>query len=200
MRSARESPRQVKPTKLAVCTRFATLHLTRHGIEFADAPDSRDSANGGPTLRNRACKARRMAQPTMRVYARLGVRRRRSARGMQPRATARAAKPRLYLESSIVGYLASASSRDIVRAGRQRITHQWWGDRREHFAIFVSDYVIQEAGAGIPASARLRLDLVSPFDVLTNTQEVEELASRLLSGSNLPSKAATDAAISQSRR
>jgi hypothetical protein len=35
-------------------------------------------------------------------------------------------KPVVYVESSVISYLASLPSRDIVIAGRQAIFHDWW--------------------------------------------------------------------------
>ncbi len=46
-------------------------------------------------------------------------------------------KPKAYLEATIVSYLAALPSRDIVIAGHQEITREWW-ERRHRFDLFVS--------------------------------------------------------------
>ena len=35
-------------------------------------------------------------------------------------------KPIIYIESSVVSYLTSRPSRDVVIAGRQAVTADWW--------------------------------------------------------------------------
>jgi hypothetical protein len=35
-------------------------------------------------------------------------------------------KPRVYLETTIVSYLAALSSRDLVFAAHQQLTSEWW--------------------------------------------------------------------------
>ncbi len=38
--------------------------------------------------------------------------------------------PSVYLETSIISYLAANPSRDLIVAARQQITHDWWATRR----------------------------------------------------------------------
>ena len=57
-------------------------------------------------------------------------------------------KPTVYLETSIIGYLASRPSRDLVTAANQQITHEWWDKHRENYDLFVSQAVVDECGAG----------------------------------------------------
>lgn len=40
-------------------------------------------------------------------------------------------RPTVYVETSIVSYLAAHPSRDLVTAARQQITHTWWRERRQ---------------------------------------------------------------------
>ena len=42
-------------------------------------------------------------------------------------------KPSVYLETSVVGYLTSRPSRDIIVAAQQQLTQEWWEDRRADF-------------------------------------------------------------------
>ena len=39
----------------------------------------------------------------------------------------------VYIESSVVSYLAARSSRDLITAGRQAITSDWWQNQRRSF-------------------------------------------------------------------
>ena len=39
-------------------------------------------------------------------------------------------KPRVYVETTILSYLAARPSGDVVTAGRQLTTQQWWENER----------------------------------------------------------------------
>lgn len=39
----------------------------------------------------------------------------------------------VYIESSVISYLTSRPSRDIVIAGRQAITLDWWENHRQRY-------------------------------------------------------------------
>ena len=102
-------------------------------------------------------------------------------------------KKRVYIETSIASYLTARPSRDLIQAARQQITNDWWEDRRSEFELFVSQYVLDEAGGGDLAAARRRLELLSELPVLRTTEEAKDLAEALLADGVLPRKAATDA-------
>lgn len=57
----------------------------------------------------------------------------------------------VYIETSIVSYLAAYLSRDLITAAHQQITHAWWQERRPEFLIFASQVVLDESAAGDPA-------------------------------------------------
>ena len=99
---------------------------------------------------------------------------------------------RVYLETSVISYLAALPSRDVVVAGHQQTTRDWW-ERRSRFELFVSDAVIEEAARGDGGAARRRLELLDAIPVLTVLGEAETLARSFLSEAALPSKAAIDA-------
>ena len=50
-------------------------------------------------------------------------------------------KPKVYIATSIPSYLTAWRSRDIVIAGNQETTKEWW-DRREDFELFISEFVV----------------------------------------------------------
>jgi hypothetical protein len=52
-------------------------------------------------------------------------------------------KPRVYLETSVISYLASWPSRDLIVAANQQLTQEWWQVRRQDFDSFISQLVIQ---------------------------------------------------------
>jgi hypothetical protein len=100
----------------------------------------------------------------------------------------------VYLEPTIPSYLTSRPSRDLIIAGHQQLTREWWENRRDTFQLFLSQLVIDEAGAGDPAAARERLKTLRDLPLLDITPEVTELASRILDSGTIPSEAAADAA------
>jgi len=100
----------------------------------------------------------------------------------------------LYLETTIPSYVTSRPSRDLIIAGHQQVTKEWWEKRRDAFQIYISQLVIDEAGAGDPGAAQERMQVIKDFSVLDITPEVGLLASGILASGILPRKAATDAA------
>jgi len=54
----------------------------------------------------------------------------------------------VYLETSVLSYLAAAPSRDLLTAAHQHVTDLWWRTRRSSFELFVSQLVIDESAAG----------------------------------------------------
>ena len=54
----------------------------------------------------------------------------------------------VYLETTFVSYLVALPSRDVIVAGHQQATQNWWANRRHNFQCLVSQFVIDEASAG----------------------------------------------------
>ncbi len=102
-------------------------------------------------------------------------------------------KPRIYLETTIPSYLTSWLSRDLIMAAHQQTTRDWWETRRQDFELFVSQFVIEEAGVGDPDAARRRLELLADVPLLDPNEDVYTLADQLMKRVPLPSKAAADA-------
>jgi hypothetical protein len=103
-------------------------------------------------------------------------------------------KPKLYLETTVPSYLTAWPSRDLIRAGHQQITREWWQTRRAGFDIYISQFVLDEAGAGDSEAARERLAALRGLPLLDPTDEVVELAEALTISLSLPTRAVTDAA------
>jgi hypothetical protein len=55
---------------------------------------------------------------------------------------------RVYVETTDVSYLAARPNRDVVIAGHQQTTHEWWDTRRGSYELCISELVLKEAGAG----------------------------------------------------
>ncbi len=103
------------------------------------------------------------------------------------------AKESVYIETSFVSYLVSKPSRDLITAAHQQITTEWWENKRQDFELFVSTVVLDEARAGDPNYAAMRLQALDGIPVLAVTNEAIQLANQLIQQHALPAKAAQDA-------
>ena len=101
--------------------------------------------------------------------------------------------PQIYLETTVVSYLAAKSSRDLVVLAHQEITREWWELKRSRYEIFVSDLVYLEAERGDSRMSRQRLEIIKSFKVLAYSAKIEILAEQYAREIPLPPKAAADA-------
>ena len=102
-------------------------------------------------------------------------------------------KSKIYLETSIVSYLTSQPSRDIVTAARQQVTREWWQKRREKFDLYLSEFVLSEARLGDARLAELRLQALEGIALVQLSEDGALLAEELVAKGPLPEKAAVDA-------
>ena len=90
-----------------------------------------------------------------------------------------AMKPKVYVETTILSYLAARPSRQPVTAGRQVITRQWWETERKKYNLVVSEVVEAECGRGNAESASRRRGLLGEVSLFPLKERILELA-RLL--------------------
>jgi hypothetical protein len=100
---------------------------------------------------------------------------------------------RIYIETTIASHLAARPSRDVVIAGHQQTTREWWDTRRESYEMCISEVVLEEAALGDPQAAQDRLDLLNDMTLLPIAPEVLPLAEALVQAGALPAQAAHDA-------
>lgn len=101
-------------------------------------------------------------------------------------------KQRVYIETTIVSYLAPRSTRDVIQVARQQITREWWDHRAHSFDLVISELVIKEARLGNPDAARKRLQLLDGLPLLVATPESESWTRRIMASGLFPPKAAAD--------
>ena len=101
-------------------------------------------------------------------------------------------KSKIYVETSVVSYYMNRPSRDIVTAARQQITREWWESSRNHFELYISALVLEEAGCGDPIEAKKRLENLKGIPILGISDEAEALAAALVAGP-IPENYAEDA-------
>ena len=102
-------------------------------------------------------------------------------------------KESVYIESSVISYCTSRTSRDLIVAARQAITQDWWESKLKKYKFYVSPVVEREISAGDPEAARKRLDFILEIPALHVTTEAQELAEGLLDARLLPAGSVDDA-------
>lgn len=102
-------------------------------------------------------------------------------------------KPKVYIETSVISYLTSRPSRDVLVFSRQQVTQDWWNNRRHHFELLASERVISEASGGDEHEAQRRLDSLRDTAIVPVTAEAITLAQSLIDAAAIPPKAAEDA-------
>jgi hypothetical protein len=100
---------------------------------------------------------------------------------------------RVYIETTIVSYLAARRSRQPVTAARQLITQRWWESERAKYELVISEVVETECERGDPVLVRRRRELLSTLSLVPVDESIIELAKLLIAPGALPRNAAPDA-------
>ena len=101
-------------------------------------------------------------------------------------------KKQIYIETSVVSYYVSRPSKNLVIAGHQATTIDFWAIL-DDYEVYISDIVIQEASQGDDVQAKKRLDAISDLPALKIDDETKALARALLNGRAIPEKHPEDA-------
>lgn len=99
----------------------------------------------------------------------------------------------VYIESSIISYLTSRPSRDVVKAGRQVITSNWWLNSKSQYEVYISALVEEEISGGDPTAAAKRLEAVADIQSILITSEAQLLADTLVASKAVPDNSIRDA-------
>ena len=102
-------------------------------------------------------------------------------------------RPVLYLETTVISYLAAAPSRDLVVAAHQQATREWWATSRNRFRLVTSELVIREAEAGDPDASSRCLSLLADVELLDLTDEIVRLAEEIVGLRIVPHSSVEDA-------
>lgn len=102
-------------------------------------------------------------------------------------------KPKVYVETSVIGYLTSWPSGDLIVAARQKITRDWWRDAPARYDLVVSDVVVREASSGDAQAVQDRLAAIAGLSNLEVSKPADELAKALLSQGAVPPNYPEDA-------
>jgi len=102
-------------------------------------------------------------------------------------------KPRVYIEPTVVSYLAARSSANPILASRQRASRQLWEDYADRFEFVISPIVRDEIRQGDPTAAQQRLDVVSSLTMLEVSPDTDMLVEKLLDSDAVPRGSVFDA-------
>jgi len=102
-------------------------------------------------------------------------------------------KPLVYIETSVISYLASKPARDVVSIARQTITHEWWDNYRDEYRVIVSALVEEEVSGGDEDAAARRLAYIAELAYLDVSEEAVEISEKLLASKAVPKGSEEDA-------
>ena len=102
-------------------------------------------------------------------------------------------KPKVYLETSVLSYLAAKPSNDVIAAGRQVITQRWWETEREQYRLVVSEAVMTECERGDPQMVERRRELLQQVSLFPVDERILGVAKLLVVPGAIPEKAGPDA-------
>ena len=105
-----------------------------------------------------------------------------------------ASQPTVYVETSVVSYLAARPAADPILRNHQELTRRWWAQERPLHRVLVSPVVVAEAERGDVDAARRRAQLLAEAELLDPSPEVEALADEIRAALRLPARAALDGA------
>lgn len=100
--------------------------------------------------------------------------------------------PRIYVETSVISYLANRPSRDGLVAARQALTHDWWGSLDKSEAC-LSALVVEEISRGDAKAVQKRLAVAQGLMQLEQTPEAAALALRMINAGLVPRTEPEDA-------
>jgi hypothetical protein len=99
----------------------------------------------------------------------------------------------VYVETTILSYLVSRPSRDIIVAARQELTREWWEYSKPGFECVLSQIVLDEISAGDPEHAAKRLDRASSLGAIAVDPSCLDLAQLYLDRGYVPKNEIRDA-------
>jgi predicted nucleic acid-binding protein len=103
-----------------------------------------------------------------------------------------AERPKLYLDTSVISYLAARPSRDALTRSRQELTRYWREHRRHEFALYTSELVKEEAERGNAEASRARMEILRHTQLAPPSAAADFLAPLFLRATGLPKKASND--------
>ena len=102
-------------------------------------------------------------------------------------------KPKVYIETTVVSYLAARLSQNATIAARQQTTQQFWHEHADRFELVISPTIISEIRQGDAEAVQRRINLISGITRLPMSDAILSLTQNLLNTGAVPRNAETDA-------
>ncbi|MEK6765294.1 MAG: type II toxin-antitoxin system VapC family toxin [Planctomycetota bacterium] len=102
-------------------------------------------------------------------------------------------KPKSYLETTVISFYTAQISRDLITAGHQQVTREWWDNQLGRFTPYISEIVYEEIARGDQNAAQKRIKAVEGFGYLEINSEVLKLAKVYFDALDLSDKSRLDA-------
>ena len=102
-------------------------------------------------------------------------------------------KPKVYIETTVISYYTAQKSHDLIIAGHQQITKEWWDKQLKNFTPYVSEVVYEEISRGDKIAAQKRINSIRNFKYLEITSHVINLAKIYYETLDLADKSRLDA-------
>ena len=102
-------------------------------------------------------------------------------------------KPPIYIETTVISYLAARPARDVVTLARQELSHEFWLWAPSEYALFVSELTRVEIARGDAMAAKRRLEYFSQCLMLPDLAETLGLAQQLIINKAIPETEPEDA-------
>jgi hypothetical protein len=106
---------------------------------------------------------------------------------------AAAVKPRIYVETSVISYLAARPSRDALVNFRQTLTHLWWEQASRSCELFASGLVLVEIARGDADASTRRRSFCEGLAMLEGHADTATLSRRLMEAGLVPATEPEDA-------
>ncbi|GHU43245.1 hypothetical protein FACS1894190_13520 [Spirochaetia bacterium] len=98
----------------------------------------------------------------------------------------------IYIETTIPSFATARHSRDLIIAGHQAATMQFWEKERHKYTLYVSQYVIDECADGDQEAAQRRLDFIKGITLIPDSDSIEELSIIYQNLLDIPERAKLD--------
>jgi predicted nucleic acid-binding protein len=101
-------------------------------------------------------------------------------------------KPRIYVETSVISYLAARPSADAINLTRQHFSYLLWQERNK-MDLMLSQFVLDEVQVGDELAIAQRMQYCSALPALAVHSDTADVAQALIRAKAVPVKAYTDA-------
>ena len=100
---------------------------------------------------------------------------------------------KVYIETSVVSYFVGEISKNIIIAGHQASTKDFWEQLNIEIEPIISALVIKEASQGDKEKAESRIKAIEGFAVIDISIQAEDLADLLIEKNGIPKEFPEDA-------